>query len=132
MKSMTIISEQELDIAALANRYRDVGKVFAYETELTVQNDDWGWFRMELIDTAMSLAEFEPGEKVRLLALIGQPFFAALPFRNSASVNLAVSRLPPNDNLFINTEYDVIFTVKEIHRRFQTGEDWETVGKEFV
>ncbi len=132
MKEMIIVSERDLDLPALADLYHDIGKAAVYGERLVVQNDDWGWFHIDLGGTDSVLAEFEPDEKVRLLALIGRPFFAGLPFRNSVSVNLAVSRLPATDNLFICNEYGVIFTVREIQRRLKSGEEWETVGEEFL
>jgi hypothetical protein len=134
MRGFIIITEQALDLAALADRYRDIGEIFLNSPqELIVQNDEKDlWFRIDArCDEDGDINLFDRRDQARVRALIGRPLCASVECSGSDSVNMAVSQLPSED-VFICNDYGIVFTVKEIHRRLKTGEDWEMVGKEFL
>jgi hypothetical protein len=128
---ISVISAQVLDLAALANRYSDVADIYLQGPYLTVQNEDWLWFCFDASGTAPGVDDYPAQHSTRIRALIGRPVRAIMKCRNSRSLNLALSRLPTG-GIFIDNEYEVVFTVREIQRRLQSGEDWEYVGQEFM
>jgi hypothetical protein len=134
MRGFIIITEQTLDLAALADRCRDIGEIFLNSPqELIVQNDEKDlWFRIDTrCDDDGDINMFDRRDQARVRALIGRPLCVSVECSGSDSVDVAVSLLPSKD-VFICNDYGIIFTIKEIHRRLKAGEEWETVGKEFV
>jgi len=128
MRSFKILSKQKLDLGILVGRYRDVGNAYLRAGVLTIDDRNGLTFHIDPTASEAPFKDYEPEQLARLRALVGRPAVALLQSESSPMINLALSRFPV-DGVFIENEHRVIFTVKEIQRRQQLGQDWENVGK---
>ncbi len=137
MKSVLILSDRKLDLAALLIRYRDAWNIYLQSPYLTVVSEEGPWFCLDIAGGQDLLQAWSVKQTVQVRALIGQPVTAILEYENPHDqerddprmLSLALSRLP-TDRVFVVNDHNVIFAAKEIQRRLQTGEDWKNVGKE--
>lgn len=129
---ISVYTERALDLGDLATRYSDIADIYFYGLYLGVQNNDWLSFRIDASDEGDAVLEEDYTQRVmRVRALVGRPVQALIESSNYESIDLALSRIPAA-GVFVENEYEVIFSLAEIQRRLQSGEDWVSVGREFL
>jgi len=127
-----VYTERVLDLGDLAARYSDVADIYLQGPYLGVQNNDWLSFRIDASnENEAELDEYYVQHVMRIRALIGRPVKALIECTDWGSANLALSRMPA-EGVFVENEYQIVFSLEEIQRRLQAGEDWEHVGQEFL
>lgn len=131
-RMLSVYSENVLDLGDLARRYCDIADIYLQGPYLGVQNNSGLSFRIDTSNAGEAeLEDYYVQHVMRVRALIDRPIEALIEYNNSQSINLALSRMPAAD-VFVANQYRVLFSLEEIQRRLQAGEDWEFVGEEFL
>lgn len=126
MKSVAIISDNTLDLAALAEIYTTQGRVDMPSKKRLVVEGAWGWFAMNLGEPP--LEDFDESELAQVKTKIARPCFAQLEYSTGPAADAAITLLPSNGFTLIDNDHGLIAPLEEIRRRISEGSAWQTAS----
>jgi hypothetical protein len=126
MKSITIITDTPLELAALAESYKYAGQVRTESGKRMIVEGDWGWFAFAIDEPPID--DFEASELHEVKSRISRPSFSLLEFRNTASAEIAILGLPSGREIVIDNDHGLIVPIEEIRRRIREGSEWQMVS----
>jgi hypothetical protein len=124
MKSILLISDTLLDLAALGASYSPVGIVDIQSQQRLVVEGEWGWFALNQEPEAE--AELDEVELAQIRRSFTTPFYIQLEFSSPRAVDVAVSNFTAEVPLLVDNDFGLIRPIDEVRASIAAGKSWLT------